>query len=253
MLHIYRFWNAVKLGYRRQFSFLARKFSPSVFDTIAKLILESMPAGSTSVRILDCGAGSAVYWREIEKKLGNFKLAITLIDLVRPRELPRLERGSVNFLESRLPEGLAKVGYDDYDIVVALDLIEHLPKSDGYLLLYEMERVAKIAAIIFTPNGLVWQPPSENNPFNAHISGWTPKDLVRFGWGGTMGHGGLKFLTGPYGLPTNHSTPALRAPLEIVGLFVARFPSMCFSFSAVVRSEASRASMNHEGVRGLEG
>jgi hypothetical protein len=75
---------------------------------------------------------------------------------------------------------------------VAFDLIEHLSREDGYKLLYEVDRISAFASLIFTPNGFVWQPPTEKNSFDAHLSGWTPSEFRRMGWSKLKGHGGSK-------------------------------------------------------------
>lgn len=68
----------------------------------------------------------------------------------------------------------------DYDLVYALDVIEHLEKADGRRLLNELERVARRRVLIFTPNG--FQPQEDENPWNVHRSGWTPDDFRRRGY-----------------------------------------------------------------------
>ncbi|MCI4318998.1 MAG: class I SAM-dependent methyltransferase [Thermoplasmata archaeon] len=75
-----------------------------------------------------------------------------------------------------------------FDAVLALDVIEHLPKEDGYRLLREMERVARRKVIVFTPNGFLPQA-GDDNPHQEHLSGWTVSDLERQGYrvGGVRG------------------------------------------------------------------
>jgi len=42
---------------------------------------------------------------------------------------------------------------ESFDIVLCLDLIEHLCKKDGLKLLIELDRIAKKQIIVHTPNG----------------------------------------------------------------------------------------------------
>ncbi|MGO9607079.1 MAG: class I SAM-dependent methyltransferase [Candidatus Binataceae bacterium] len=64
-----------------------------------------------------------------------------------------------------------------FDCVVALDVIEHLTKADGYRLIRMMERIARRTIVIFTPNGFLSQLPYEGNPFQEHLSGWTVEEM----------------------------------------------------------------------------
>jgi hypothetical protein len=60
-----------------------------------------------------------------------------------------------------------------FALVVALDVIEHLPKEDGWALLRDMEDLASRKVIVSTPNGFLPQEPYDDNPYQAHVSGWS--------------------------------------------------------------------------------
>lgn len=81
-----------------------------------------------------------------------------------------------------------------FDSVVALDLIEHLTKKDGFKLLAQMEKIAKKNVIIFTPNGFIKQQ-SVNGDLQEHKSGWTPSDFRKHGYE-VYGALGAKWLRG---------------------------------------------------------
>ena len=68
-----------------------------------------------------------------------------------------------------------------YDAAIALDVIEHLNKVDGYKLLADMERAARKKVILVTPNGFVPQY-NKGNRLQAHLSGWTVKDFKEKGY-----------------------------------------------------------------------
>lgn len=68
-----------------------------------------------------------------------------------------------------------------FDAVVALDVIEHLEKNDGYKLLDNMERAARKKVILVTPNGFIPQY-NKDNKLQAHLSGWTLKDFTDRGY-----------------------------------------------------------------------
>lgn len=77
-----------------------------------------------------------------------------------------------------------------FDAVIALAVIEHMTKEDGYALIEKMERWASKKIIITTTNGYLPQDEVEGNPLQVHKSGWTLKELRdlgfkvygKFGW-----------------------------------------------------------------------
>lgn len=108
---------------------------------------------------------------------------------------------------------------ESFDSVIACDLIEHLPKADGARLLKELKRVSRNLCIVTTPNGFVRQMPSDGNSANEHLSGWTPPEMLEFGFKLHSGHFGLKWLRGGYGLPT--VKPVLLG--ELISTLTSRF------------------------------
>lgn len=84
-----------------------------------------------------------------------------------------------------------------FDSVIALDLIEHLEKKDGYRLLEKMEKIARKKVIVLTPNGYYNQEEYEDNPYQVHHSGWTVDDFTKQGYT-VFGMRGLKTLRGEY-------------------------------------------------------
>jgi SAM-dependent methyltransferase len=84
-----------------------------------------------------------------------------------------------------------------FDAVVALDLIEHIPKKDGFKLLKLMEEIARKKVIVLTPNGFYSQDPYEDNPYQIHKSGWEYEDFVKNGYA-CYGMRGIKSLRGEY-------------------------------------------------------
>ncbi len=94
-------------------------------------------------------------------------------------------------------EALEKFGPKSFDVVVALDLIEHLTKEDGEQLLDMMDKLARKRIFIYTPNGFLPQGDRENNPWQVHYSGWEPKEFRSRGYH-VYGVNGVKGLRGEY-------------------------------------------------------
>ena len=84
-----------------------------------------------------------------------------------------------------------------YDVVTALDVIEHLPKDRGSVLLAELERVCRSHLVVMTPYGFVEQPPGPGQPWMEHLSGWWPDDFRALGYE-VRGTGGVRFARGAY-------------------------------------------------------
>lgn len=81
---------------------------------------------------------------------------------------------------------------NSYDAVVALDVIEHFHKKEGYKLLKDMQKIAKKKVILNTPNGYIPQH-DVHNDLQEHLSGWTTKDFKDKGFK-VYGMYGLKAL-----------------------------------------------------------
>lgn len=83
------------------------------------------------------------------------------------------------------------------DACVALDLIEHLPKEDGFELIEGMERIARKKVIVLTPSGFLPQGHTDAGDLQVHLSGWQPGEMRERGFK-VMGHLGPKALRGEH-------------------------------------------------------
>lgn len=86
-----------------------------------------------------------------------------------------------------------------FDACVALDLIEHLQKEDGFRVLEDMERIASKRVVVFTPNGFLPQK-SQDGDLQEHLSGWEPGEMRALGYE-VIGLYGPKSLRGDYHKP----------------------------------------------------
>lgn len=143
-------------------------------------------------RILEigCGPDSALQYlagtREIEG-----------LDVHEPWLLKAKERGILtNYHLANALEIDTLFQPGQFDAIVALDLIEHLEKPDGYRLIEKMSAIASDRIIIFTPNGFLEQQ-DDSNPWNNHRSGWSVSDFVEQGFS-VVGVNGWKKLRGSW-------------------------------------------------------
>jgi SAM-dependent methyltransferase len=115
-------------------------------------------------------------------------------------KIPKTTRSAAGHSEYRQLDIRSLAGHfppESFDCVVALDVIEHLDRSDGLHLLESMEAIAGKKVIVFTPNGFLPQPPAPDNPHQEHLSGWSAEDFERRGYE-VVGINGWKPLRGPY-------------------------------------------------------
>ena len=85
-----------------------------------------------------------------------------------------------------------------FDVVLALDVIEHFEKKESLNLIKQMEKIAKKKVVILTPNGFAKQDAYDGNLFQEHKSGWNISDFRRLGYK-VFGIRGLRFLRGGEG------------------------------------------------------
>ena len=73
-----------------------------------------------------------------------------------------------------------------FDDVVSIEVIEHLPKTEGLLFLEELERIGSKQVVISTPYGYMEMYHRNLEPLEdslmKHRSGWLPEEFVRRGY-----------------------------------------------------------------------
>ena len=70
---------------------------------------------------------------------------------------------------------------NEFDLVICIEVIEHLKKDEGKQLLAELERIGNFV-IISTPQRFYEQPEYDNNPFQQHRSQWNWKEFKTMGY-----------------------------------------------------------------------
>jgi len=85
-----------------------------------------------------------------------------------------------------------------FDVVLALQILEHLNKKDAWKVVEKMEKIAKKQIIIATPIGKMYHPVVDNNKLQLHISDFYPEEfekrgykIIRFGRKELLGENGL--------------------------------------------------------------
>ena len=105
--------------------------------------------------------------------------------------LPYLEHLSTSVsamtLHGMLPDVCNQFLDNSWDVVLLIDVIEHLEKEDGNAVLDHMERIARHKVIIDTPSGFLPQEGWDAWGFptcelQAHLSGWEKEEFTDRGY-----------------------------------------------------------------------
>ena len=167
-------------------TFAAAKAVPGVWPLLREL--RRTLRSCRSVLDVGCGSLSPLRTLPVEMLVGveGFK--------------PALEEARAHATHDELLLGDVRnlrplLGERRFDACVALDLIEHLPKEDGWQLLDDLEHLATQRVVIFTPNGFL--PQTGHGDLQEHLSGWTPREMRRRGYH-VIGFYGHRSLRGEY-------------------------------------------------------
>ncbi len=168
---------------RQRWRLLRAGLAPTRTATLARVI----PPGA-SVLDVGCGNGSPlVRLRERLSRLGGIDAYPEALAAARSSgAYDVLVEGAVQELDRFFDP-------DAYDVVAAVDLLEHLDHADGEHLLAAMERVARRRVVVLTPNGFVPQDAVHGNPWQVHRSGWSPRQFRERGYA-VHGVHGLRVL-----------------------------------------------------------
>ncbi|HMK39216.1 MAG TPA: class I SAM-dependent methyltransferase, partial [Bacteroidota bacterium] len=145
--------------------------------------------GCSSCLDVGCGGGSPLRLIGIDSSVGLDGHGPSVEEARRNATHDEIRHADVRTIGSLFPAR-------SFDACIALDLIEHLTKEDGFRLLEDMERIASRRVIIFTPNGFVPQQSREGD-LQEHLSGWEAGEMRRLGYD-VIGLHGPKFLRGEY-------------------------------------------------------
>ena len=120
-----------------------------------------------------------------------------------------------------------------FDVVLALDVMEHLGKQDSICLLDKMKSWARKKVIITTPNGFSPGHPADGNIFQMHKSGYTVDELRGLGFEVK----GLGLKVPGYYLPSN----TLISTLVQIATYPARLisyyhPRLAYDLIAIYHS-----------------
>jgi len=149
-----------------------RKILPPREDPVVKYLQQEIKKGKTLLDI-GCGKCSQVKYLQSNYSIGVDIFRNYVYESKRKKIHSQYIIGDIRELNFK-PKSI--------DVVIAIEVIEHLEKHDGYTLLQKMENWAKEKIIISTPNGVWVQDEYDNNPYQKHKSVWQVKDLEKLGF-----------------------------------------------------------------------
>lgn len=140
--------------------------------TVQNILAQELSPTDTVLDI-GCGPISPLRLHKVKYSVG--------IDIWKPYIVEAKKKKTHNDL---LLADCLKVNFkpETFDVVLALDLIEHLDKDEGRYLIDRMKQWARKKVIISVPNGYTKGHLADGNPFQKHRSGWSPAELQALGF-----------------------------------------------------------------------
>ncbi|MGD0405739.1 MAG: class I SAM-dependent methyltransferase [Candidatus Bathyarchaeia archaeon] len=155
-----------------------------------RFILRELP-DLNEMTVLDCGCARGVWGYLLRSEKNGYKTTIIGLD----RYNPYLSFCKTFHVYNNLVKAdIRHLPFRDsaFEIVIAIEVLEHLEKTDGTKFLSELERVCKRKLVLSTPNGFWKQGALGGNNLELHRSGWTVNELKNLGF---RVHGiGFKFV-----------------------------------------------------------
>ena len=135
--------------------------------SIIKTIIDIAPK-----KIIDIGPGWGKYGLMSREYLGS---ELELLDAI---EVPQGRLYTQDLIYDNIYEGDVRkqsVNWSKYNLVLFIDVIEHLEKEEGQKILRDIVN-AGCAVLVSTPKEWMEQH-DDNNPYEEHVSHWTWEDL----------------------------------------------------------------------------
>jgi SAM-dependent methyltransferase len=147
-------------------------------ESALDIVLHHIPKNVKSVIDIGCGRGIAGaiirIYRDPQKLVG--------VDVYKPYlDFCKKMRIYTEILQWDLRNLPLPFNDSEFDLAISLEVLEHLPKVKGLLLIEELERIAN-QVIITTPTIFFKQPLYDKNPFQKHISIWRCNELKQKGY-----------------------------------------------------------------------
>jgi len=145
------------------------------FHVLLWLDMRKRLADCRSILDVGCGSTSLVWMLEPERLVGIDGYEPAVDEARRLGSHHEVVLGDIRDLSRSFRNEM-------FDACLAFDVIEHLPKEEGFELIRAMEGVARRKVIFLTPNGFLPQGNTEAGDLQAHHSGWEPAEMRQLGY-----------------------------------------------------------------------
>ena len=185
MINVLREWDNRLRYYLRGNKLVKLIYDVWSYPHIPHLITPELKNAKT---ILDLGCGRRNIFSGIDRNRDGF-LSVG-VDMDKGR---LLEARQADFHDNFIMANVMTLEFTpkSFDVVLAIDLIEHLTKEEGFRLIEKMESIAKGKVIIVTPNG--FEQIRGDTLRQVHKCGWEFSELKERGYT-IKGLWGLKIL-----------------------------------------------------------
>ncbi len=149
---------------------------------LTREILKRLIPDWQKMKILDLGSGPCSDYLRNRKFRGK---DITCLDVFGPylKECQKLGYKTLHLDASKILENFKPAAFD---IILAIDFLEHLEKERGLKLLKDMEKISRRQILIFSPLGFVPMDIDnfgyDNTYFQTHRSAWSQEDFQKRGY-----------------------------------------------------------------------
>ena len=144
-------------------------------------VLDLIPENIDKMNIVDCAFGYGL-WGLFMRLRKNGTSTITGIELFE-QHIKRMKNNKL--YDNLVYASVANLPFREksVDMTIACEVIEHLSREKGIMLLDDLDYITKGRTIISTPSGLYnYKIQSDDNKYNVHLSGWHEKDFTSKGY-----------------------------------------------------------------------
>jgi SAM-dependent methyltransferase len=161
---------------------IVRPHTDARIEMLCDAILSvSRDSNKDNLVVLDFGCGTDSPVKDLKSHLKSGPVRIRWIGAdIHPRAIEASRSKGIH--DDYVQAGYPDLGsLPDADVILMLDVIEHLTKDAGTRLLSALEQKARLV-IVYTPHKFLYQTATTDNPFQKHHSGWELNDFRSLGY-----------------------------------------------------------------------